>query len=211
MKDFITVIAFFLGIVYVGEYLEKNNTDLYEVFDVEKPVSIETEVPSAKIPDEQTSQTTDDAENKPLIVIRALGDIDNGDLDYAAKVVKDFYGYKVKFDDKVNIDNSMYNESGELQSVNTCFALNSTEKTLYITDRKLYSVEGTLLRGTAHVNNKEIIVRGDRSFMKETIIHEIGHTLGLGHCDDLTCVMATHNDAYDSGDFCNKCKNKIGF
>jgi predicted Zn-dependent protease len=65
------------------------------------------------------------------------------------------------------------------------------------------------LRGYTTLYGKSIFVRSNRSFLKETIIHEIGHTLGLDHCDDLTCIMAINNDTYDSGDFCNKCKSKI--
>jgi predicted Zn-dependent protease len=55
------------------------------------------------------------------------------------------------------------------------------------------------------------IVRGEKSFLKETIIHELGHTLGLRHCNDLTCIMAVDNDGFDSGTFCDKCSRQIGF
>jgi predicted Zn-dependent protease len=54
-----------------------------------------------------------------------------------------------------------------------------------------------------------IIVRTNNGFFQETFIHELGHLLGLNHCDDLSCIMATNNDDYDSGNFCKKCKRDL--
>jgi predicted Zn-dependent protease len=85
---------------------------------------------------------------------------------------------------------------------------NSSVKTLYITEKNIEENE-TDLRGYTTLYGNTIVVKGKKSIMKETIVHEIGHTLGLYHCDDLTCVMAINNDEYDSGDFCNNCKNKL--
>ena len=97
----------------------------------------------------------------------------------------------------------------EILNADVCIEkLFSREKVLYIVDKKLWA-SGDYLRGYALQNGGTIIVRGDKSFLRETIIHEIGHTLGLGHCSDMSCIMAVNNDEYDSGNFCNKCKNQL--
>jgi len=221
MKKLINV-AIILGlIVYAGEYLKKNNTDLYEVFDVEKPVAIYLPETPVTVEEETHSHDTscshveEEYSTNPgtnqTVYIRALGDVDNTDLQSAADIVKDFYGYNVKFLPRVEINSYMLTSNGDLNSVNTCSSLYDDDKTIYITDKKLYHPNGDLLRGVASGNNRTVVVRGESSFLRETVIHELGHTFGLGHCDNLSCIMAINNDAYDSGDFCSNCKRKINF
>ncbi|MGA8849877.1 MAG: archaemetzincin family Zn-dependent metalloprotease [Dehalococcoidia bacterium] len=45
------------------------------------------------------------------------------------------------------------------------------------------------------------------------IVHELGHTFGLGHCPDNKCVMHFSNSLADTdlkkAHFCNKCRPKI--
>lgn len=56
-------------------------------------------------------------------------------------------------------------------------------------------------------------VFSDRS-VKE-IVHELGHTFGLGHCRDNKCVMHFSNSLADTdlkeAQFCRKCRPKIIF
>ncbi len=144
------------------------------------------------------------------VYVRALGDVDSYDLEYAADVIVNFYGYNVEIYSQVEIENGMTTFDGNIHSVRAFNYLPHNYKTVYVTDKLIYTENNVLLRGVAS-NLNTVIVRGNRSFMKETIIHEIGHTLGLRHCDDLTCIMAIHNDEYDSGDFCDVCKTKINF
>ncbi len=44
-------------------------------------------------------------------------------------------------------------------------------------------------------------------------VHELGHTIGLGHCMDKTCVMCRSVDVYDvdnkSKNFCDECMQKL--
>jgi len=45
------------------------------------------------------------------------------------------------------------------------------------------------------------------------IVHELGHTFGLGHCPDIKCVMHFSNSLADTdvkeAHFCSKCRPKI--
>jgi archaemetzincin len=71
-------------------------------------------------------------------------------------------------------------------------------KACVISDYRLMSVDRELL------NNR----------LRKTIIHEMGHNLGLVHCADDTCLMSETNGGIAElnkvgGDYCLKCKKKL--
>jgi archaemetzincin len=49
--------------------------------------------------------------------------------------------------------------------------------------------------------------------MVKEVIHELGHTYGLGHCQEPTCVMYFSNSLLDTDlkgkDFCPECERKV--
>ena len=159
--------------------------------------------------DENISDEVREHRSTPTIYVRALGNVDNSDLVSTSEIIQDFYGFNVVIKSQVDVTSSMLNSSGYLNSMYTCMELDGDVKTIYITENLLYDNNDILLRGTTSGDNNTIVVRGETRFLRETVIHELGHAFGLDHCEDLTCVMAVANDAYDSGDFCNKCKNNI--
>jgi len=154
------------------------------------------------------------------VYISGLGKYDDSDLEFAAKTIKDFYGYPCKIIDKVKTNKEMYVYKGKglddmvtltkLWTDNIVSDISFNKTMLYITD-EVISQGNMGLRGTSLINYKNAIVRGGDPFMKLTIIHEMGHLLGLNHCNDLTCVMAIYNDEYDTGNFCIKCKKLINY
>jgi predicted Zn-dependent protease len=161
--------------------------------------------------DESSEEVEEESKFKSEhIKIVPLGNVDYSDLSDAVTIIKDFYGYSACVKPKMSITEDMYIQgTDKILDADVCIdKLNANKKTIYIVDKKLWS-NGDYLRGYATRGGNTVIVRGEKSFLKETIIHELGHTLGLGHCTDKTCIMATENDAYDSGDFCNKCKSKL--
>lgn len=143
------------------------------------------------------------------IFLRPLGKLDSGDINYTKKIIEDFFGYEVKVKTEVKITESMLNSSNQLNTTSSLFELKNNYLTIYVTNLKLRNNYGLLLRGVTSVDKLKIIVRGEPSFLKSTLIHEIGHSIELKHCKNLKCVMAMKNDKFDSGKFCQNCFLKI--
>jgi hypothetical protein len=144
-----------------------------------------------------------------VIYLRGLGKYTPSDLDEFKKYVEDFYGYKCLIEPPRNTNSNMYTSDGSsLETINCIQELKREgKKTIYVTNENLVSGDLQIRGGTLFGCNTIIIESGD--YNKGTAIHEIGHTLGLGHCDNPKCVMAIYNDEENTYDFCENCKRKL--
>jgi hypothetical protein len=198
--------------------MNENNLTLVEMFTTfpnsEKidSVSLKIDTYEQIVSEYPTNESTisEPTVNNETVIVKALGNVDNSDLTDAVNIIKNFYGYNCVIGNAEPITDELYIPgTTEILNAQTCLdKFNTNNKVVYIVDKRLWA-RGEHLRGYASVGGGFVIVRGEKSFLQETIIHEIGHTLGLGHCDDMSCIMAVNNDLEDSGTFCNKCRNQI--
>ncbi len=93
-------------------------------------------------------------------------------------------------------------------------------KAILITDLDLYEHGLNFVFGEARMNGRDAVVSIYRlrhpapQVFRERILkevnHELGHTFGLGHCPDPTCVMSFSNSIADvdrkSRHFCPTCR-----
>jgi predicted Zn-dependent protease len=144
--------------------------------------------------------------------IRGYGNVDNSDLTEALDIIKSEFGFICKILPPLEIDskNIIQNSTHILEVHQTLKSLKVDSKTLYITEKELWT-NRMYVRGYSFLNGNVLIVRGDKKILRETIIHEIGHIFGLDHCGDMSCIMAINNDDFDSGKFCNRCNNFLKF
>lgn len=97
-------------------------------------------------------------------------------------------------------------------------------KVLLLTDADIYDTDTVFVAGQAEVNGRAAVVsfarlgaadegRFLRRVLKETM-HELGHTIGLGHCRDHDCVMFPSRVLADSDvkdhALCQRCRTKAG-
>lgn len=209
MKNLINTILFvvviFTTLIIVKGY--DNPSSNQSNVSVEKVSEVLPENVTAS--NEDSESINKNVNNSQVINIVGLGDLDNSILEKASQIIKDFYGINTNIKGNVDITTDLCLNNDTLDADKCVFTLTNDIKTIYITNSNLYTKGGMRLRGYTTINGNTVVVRSNPEFIKETIIHELGHTFGLSHCDDLTCIMAIANDDYDSGDFCPKCKNII--
>ena len=88
---------------------------------------------------------------------------------------------------------------------------NKTNKIL-VTNTKCYStVEERRVGGVGEINGNLIIIgKNPINTTERVLIHEMGHCLGLDHCDNSMCVMSqTRENDNLKLNFCDDCKKKF--
>lgn len=136
---------------------------------------------------------------------------------------------KIVLDFGIAFDSSrlQYNSTKLLELAINSGKLYNDRKSIIITDLDLFVPVLTYVFGEAELNGRAAIASSHRlhneyyglprndqilqSRMEKEIIHELGHTFGLIHCAENSCVM--HSSSYVEDidlklpDFCESCKS----
>jgi archaemetzincin len=140
--------------------------------------------------------------------IKGLGNVSPSVLKKIANTIERFYGFTTIIDNSIGISEDLYiKNTTEILDATICLEKldNHKIKVIYITEKQLWSL-GDYVNGLAYQDGNTVIVSTQAHNLIETVKHEIGHTFGLSHCSEITCVMASRNDRYETGEFCEKCK-----
>lgn len=166
-------------------------------------------IPTKKISETKRRVIQRQQDKPSQVVIKGLGDYTESTLNEISSYVKKFYGYSCTVESSIQTCPEMYDENGTSLEVANCVKLLRREgiKMIYVTDENVVSDGMQLRGGTIWMSNTIILESTEHN--KKTVLHEIGHTLGLSHCEDKNCLMSIYNDNYIVEDFCEKCKKTL--
>lgn len=169
------------------------------------------------------------------ITLKPLGDVDNEVIEELREKVNLAFHCPVEIKAGFNYLAHAYNpERGQYLSSNLLAFLNTPpkekdERTVGIVDVDLYAARLNFVFGEADISSGTAIISlcrlrqeyyglpPDKALFIERatkeIVHELGHTSGLGHCPNAKCVMHFSNCLADTDykevNFCNKCRPKM--
>lgn len=172
---------------------------------------------------------------KPTMNLVSLGDVPDSDIKFVKKELEDFYHVTVIVHKQIPLDPKLRAKGTEKYQANAILKFlegrfkNSKGKVLAITSKDICTereLNGTVYKnwgvfGLGSLGGKSCVVSthrfGSKHFdrLSKVTIHEIGHTLGIPHCESNSdCLM---NDAKGKGGkvdtekkwICGSCKKKI--
>ena len=165
------------------------------------------------------------------IALKPIGDIAPGILEELKGNLKETFGQAVEIkmplkglDHAYNPRQDQYHSTAFLDAMS-----NEEERTLGVCDVDLYVPGLNFVFGQASPRRKVAVIslfrlrperyglpRDERLFAERAVkeaIHELGHTYGLGHCDDERCVMHFSNSLSETDRkstlFCKDCAKKL--
>ncbi len=171
------------------------------------------------------------------LVLKPVGKIDDKILLFLAIQLKRvFPGISIAMSEAIPVPTSSYDSNRDqhvssliLDEILSSFRPEIGDKVLGIADVDAYSGNLNFVFGEAYVNGRAAVIylkrlrpefygmAPDEGLFLERIlkeaVHEIGHTLGLGHCENPRCVMHFSNSILDTDykdyNFCERCKRMV--
>ena len=169
--------------------------------------------------------------NKKIVMILPLGDVKPEYLKLVKNSVESFYGFECVIKPKVNLTNDLLSKSKTRYNADKILQkFNSNDNLLIITEKDIATKKGnyeewgilglgqrpgnTCVISTFRMKkNVSVEVLYDR--LEKVSLHEIGHNLGLDHCDyHIECLMNDARGTIRQVDrekkwLCQKCHNLI--
>ena len=168
------------------------------------------------------------------IDLQPIGEIDSNVLAGISAGLVSTFGNTVRIKTAIPIPESTYVPARNQYLADLVLASlkvyqNGDRRLLGVTDINLFSQGLNFVFGQADVHNRIGVISltllkqenyglpGDTALLidraQKEAVHELGHTFGLGHCQDGTCVMHFSNSLIDTDVkkiyFCRRCQPKL--
>lgn len=139
-----------------------------------------------------------------VIYIQPMGNVKKSELNTVKSTVENFYKVKCKINPVLEIRDHFYiRGTNDIDAVKVINQIKSKKHTIIITNNNIVKSEmfkTYAVYGSAEKNGNVAIVstylmkhnfNGSNYInqLKKTSLHEIGHTLGMMHCNENHCIM----------------------
>jgi archaemetzincin len=163
-----------------------------------------------------------------------LGDIDPGVIRQLKSGLETVIGCSARIDQPLPLPDASFDHARGQHLSDSLLDLlrqcrQGSEHVLGITEADIFTHGLNFLFGQADSANRVALISRNRLRDEESAmpdgekllyerslkeaVHELGHTLGLGHCEDATCVMHFSNSLADTDIkgtyFCGRCRPKL--
>ncbi|MFQ6121707.1 MAG: archaemetzincin family Zn-dependent metalloprotease [Dehalococcoidales bacterium] len=167
-----------------------------------------------------------------MIVLIPIGEVEKATLEALRQLLAEVFEQRIQIGDRISLSQESWNESRG-QHLATMLLnlvpLRSGGRALGVVDVDIFAPGLNFVFGEADIAGKRALIslhrlrqelyglpRDEKLFRERTLkeaVHELGHTYGLGHCPDSTCVMHFSNSLSDTDvknwNFCPNCRRKI--
>lgn len=169
-----------------------------------------------------------------MIVLIPVGEIEESVLENLEETLAEAFGQETQTGSGVPLPRESYHRSRNQYLASVLISLipapGSGDRALGVVDVDIFTPGLNFVFGLADIQGRRGIIslcrlRQEfyalppdedlfRQRMVKEAVHELGHTYGLQHCSDTTCVMHFSNSLRDTDikgwSFCPNCQQKVG-
>jgi len=168
-----------------------------------------------------------------MIALVPIGNADKAILEVLTRPLEKVFDQRMRIGDSIALPWESWNQRRGQHLASLLLAeLPSLphlgDRVLGVVDVDIFAPGLNFVFGEADITRKRVLISlqrlrqefyglpCDENLFRERVlkeaVHELGHTYGLGHCPDSTCVMHFSNSLHDTDvkgwDFCPNCQEK---
>jgi len=162
-----------------------------------------------------------------------IGNTDKAILEALGHPLEEVFGQRTRIGDSIALTQKSWNQRRDQYLASMLLSSipppRSGDRTLGVVDIDIFAPGLNFVFGQADILGKRALIslqrlrpefyglpRDENLFRERALkeaVHELGHTYGLGHCPNPTCVMHFSNSLRDTDlkgwNFCPRCQQKV--